>query len=108
MDIRFLASSVCLNGGANKEVDAVLEPLFESEYNTSYLEVSSDCGQGDTLESATMFFSLTYKDKAHNDEELLIICIDDWENIDALRRYCEMVLEHRDKMLLSMLNKEKS
>jgi hypothetical protein len=84
---------VCLN----ERVMAV--DLLYSELEKIFPQTESYSGEaqlefGYDLNVETLYINVNYRDAAFNTENLMMLSIDGLIQIDALRRYCEMVLDH--------------
>jgi hypothetical protein len=82
---------VTLNLGVNECLESELEKIFPQ---TRPAGGCSLCASYD-LSEEVLYIDMDYDiEGAFKKENLLMISIDGLENIDALRRYCEMVLDH--------------
>lgn len=87
---------VNLNTGVSgaEALEGELHKIFPQREHEGHcdLEFSYD------LNVETLYINMNYdRPNCGPEENLMMVCVDGLENVDALRRYCEMVLDHHAK-----------
>lgn len=90
-DLRINSCDVSINsGGMSAPLEAELEKLFPQKNRSGKCQL----GFSYDLNVETLYIDIDYRQEYAAHENLMMISVDGLNEIDALRRYCEMVLEH--------------